>query len=116
MTWGRSKWQAPAVNAQQQLAPHPTARCRATLVNLAEDPSSREDLNFAGLDGQSSDDGIQHTEQLHLQQPSSPVSIEPAAGSATSIRPVMPSEQALEPSSSQMASNIDYFWKCGSKV
>lgn len=79
------------------------------LVNLAEDPSSREDLNFAGLDGQSSDDGIQHTEQLHLQQPSSPVSIEPAAGSATSIRPVMPSEQALEPSSSQMASNINYF-------
>jgi hypothetical protein len=92
-------------------APRPTAGRRAAPANSREDPSSGEDFDFTHLDEQSADEDVQH-----VQRPISPTSVEPAAGSATSTRPVTPSEQASESSRSRTAPDIDFFYERGSKV
>ncbi|KIJ99538.1 hypothetical protein K443DRAFT_8347 [Laccaria amethystina LaAM-08-1] len=85
-------------------APRPTAGRRAAPANSREDPSSGEDFDFTHLDEQSADEDVQHVQRT------------PAAGSATSTRPVTPSEQASESSQSRTAPDIDFFYERGSKV
>jgi hypothetical protein len=108
MPRGRGRRPAPAA---QQPAPRPTAGRRAAPANLREDPGSGEDFDFTSLDEQSADEDVQHA-----QRPSSPASVEPVAGSATSTRPATPSEQASESSWSRTAQDIDFFFERGSKV
>ena len=48
--------------------------------------------------------------------PVSPISVDPVAGSATSTRPAMPSEQTSESSQSQTAPDINFFFEHGLKV
>ena len=93
--------------AAQQPAPRPTAGRRVR----EDDPSSGEDFDFTRLDEQAADEDVQHA-----QRPISPTSVEPAAGSAASTRPVTPSEQASESSRSRTAPDIDFFFERGSKV
>jgi hypothetical protein len=108
-TMARGRGRRPV---QQQPAPRPTAGRRAAPVNFREDPGSGEDFDFTHLDDeQSADEDVQH-----VQRPISPASVEPAAGSAASTRPVTPSEQASESSRSRTAPDIDFLYERGSKV